>query len=94
MLGEVCWGVGGGEMWGEVWESVFGRGGRCEEVLGEVCWGVGEVRRDVWRGVEKCVERCGGETSIWDECGRYVILHWEKVGGRRWKRYGGCVEVC
>ena len=43
----------------EVWESVFGCGGRCKEVLGEmwgcgkVCWGVGGVWKSVGEGVGK-----------------------------------------
>ena len=39
---KVCWGVGGGELWEEVW----GCGGRCRE--GKMCG-----------GVEKCGEGCG-----------------------------------
>ena len=37
----------------EVWESVFGCGGRCKEVLGEM-WGVGKcvgVWGEVWKSV-------------------------------------------
>ena len=37
-----------GRVLGEVWGSVLGCGGRCEEV----CWGVGVVKKDVGK--------CGG----------------------------------
>ena len=32
------------EVWGNVWESVWGKCGGS----GKVCWGVGEVRGEVW----------------------------------------------
>ena len=46
---EVCRGRSG-----ELWEEIWGCGGRCREM----CWGVGEVRKDVW-GVKKCGEGVG-----------------------------------
>ena len=49
--GEVCWGVGRGELWEEVWGRVWGR---CRVV----CWGVG-MSKEKCVGVEKCGEGCG-----------------------------------
>ena len=67
----MCWDVGVG---------LRGDLERSEELLGVSVLGCGG---EVWEsvvggegrcvgGVEKCEERSGGKTSIWDECGRYV----------------------
>ena len=74
---------------------MFGCGGRC----GYVCGGVGGGERRCVGGVEKCVERCGGETGTWDECGgcwsveegggKEVWVMWGSVLG-----WGRCGERC
>ena len=77
---EKCVGVWGevrgdvGEVWGQVWESVLGCGGRC----GEVCWGVrGGGGMGKWE--ERCVERSGkvcwgmGGDEMWGEVWRSVL---------------------
>ena len=58
--GEVYWGVG------ELWQEVWGCGGRCREV----CWGVGMSKErcvgngEVWAGVWE---------SVWGEWGSVLV---------------------
>ena len=78
------------EMWGKMWESVWGE-------RGKVCWGVGEVRRDVGKGMGVwgemgVVKKCGGgmgKFGVSVDCGGCVL----GVGGggkRCEEKHGGC----
>ena len=80
------------EVWGNVWESVWGESGGC----GEVCWGVGKVRVEAW-GVGDDKGRCrGGERVYGVSVGKGVRV-WadvERGVGKCRGRQGESVEKC